>query len=102
MATFVEKINEDSEYTKLVNVLKECFEDGHILNKQLLIEQYMKHYSLTDIGEANKVVKDEFDRIITNLATYSKVRQLSNGQYVLRLKKTSREERRHEQKEMSI
>lgn len=102
MATFVEKINEESEYTKLVNVLKECFEDGQIFNKQLLIEQYMKHYSLTDIGEANKVVTDEFDRIITNLATYSKVRQLSNGQYVLRLKKTSREERRHEQKEMSI
>ena len=36
-----------------------------------------------------KISPKEFDRVITNLAMYSKVTMLGNGQYVLKLKKQS-------------
>lgn len=102
MATFVEIINEESEYTKLMNVCRDCFNDGDILNKQSLLREYMKYYSSKDIGAATKAVNDEFDRLMTNLKSYAKVKEVSRGNYERRLRKTSREERRHEQKEVSI
>lgn len=97
MATFVERIDNESDYTKIVTVLRECFEDGEIFNRQLVTERYMKHHEIQDIGEANRVIKTEFDRVITNLAMYSKVSMLGNGQYALMLKKRSKEEQMNRQ-----
>ena len=62
----------------------------------------MQHYETQDRGEANRVIKQELERVITNLASYSKVKRLSNGQYVLCLKKKSKEEQIHEEKGMTI
>ncbi len=95
MATFVERIDNESDYTKIVTVLRECFEDGEIFNRQLVTERYMKHHEIQDIREANRAIKKEFDRVITNLAMYSKVTMIGNGQYILRLKKQSKEEQMH-------
>ena len=97
MATFVERIDNESDYTKIVTVLRECFEDGEIFNRQLVTERYMKHHEIQDIGEANRVIKTEFDRVIINLAMYSKVSMLGNGQYALMLKKRSKEEQMNRQ-----
>lgn len=97
MATFVERMDSESAYTRIVTVLKECFEDGEIFNRQIVTERFMEYYEIQDMGEANKVIKEEFDRVIANLAIYSKIKKLSNGQYVLRLKKQSKEEHMHTQ-----
>lgn len=102
MATFVERIDSESNYTKVFNVIKLGFKDGEIFNRQLVTEKYMQHYETQDRGEANRVIKQELERVITNLASYSKVKQLSNGQYVLCLKKKSKEEQIHEEKGMTI
>lgn len=102
MATFVERIDSESNYTKVFNVIKLGFKDGEIFNRQLVTEKYMQHYETQDRGEANRVIKEELERVITNLASYSKVKRLSNGQYVLCLKKKSKEEQIHEEKGMTI
>ena len=62
----------------------------------------MQHYETQDRGEANRVIKQELERVITNLASYSKVKRLSNGQYVLCLKKKSKEEQIKKKKGMTI
>ena len=102
MATFVERIDGESDYTKVFNVIKLGFKDGEIFNRQLVTEKFMQHYGIDDRGEANRVIKQELERVITNLASYSKVKRLSNGQYILCLKKKSKEEQTHENKEMII
>ncbi len=105
MATFVERVDSESEYTKVFNVIKLGFEDGEIFNRQLVIEKYMQYYGIQDRGEADRIVKQQLGRVITNLASYSKIRQLSTGQYALCLKRKSREEQiqeRQEQKEMIV
>ena len=102
MATFEERIDSESNYTKVFNVIKLGFKDGEIFNRQLVTEKYMQHYETQDRGEANRVIKQELERVITNLASYSKVKRLSNGQYVLCLKKKSKEEQIHEEKGMTI
>ena len=102
MATFVERIDSESNYTKVFKVIKLGFKDGEIFNRQLVTEKYMQHYETQDRGEANRVIKEELERVITNLASYSKVKRLSNGQYVLCLKKKSKEEQTHEEKGMTI
>ena len=101
MATFVERIDSESDYTKVFNIIKR-FEDGEIFNRQLVTEKYMQHYETQDRGEANRVIKQELERVITNLASYSKIKRLSNGQYILCLKKKSKEEQIHENKEIII
>ena len=102
MATFVERIDSESNYTKVFNVIKLGFEDGEIFNRQLVTEKFMQHYGIDDRGEANRVIKQELERVITNLASYSKIKRLSNGQYILCLKKKSKEEQIHEEKGMTI
>ena len=95
MATFVERMDSKSDYIRIVTVLKECFEDGEIFNRQIVAERFMNYHEIHDVGEVNRVIKNEFDRVITNLAMYSKITMLGNGQYVLKLKKQSREEQLH-------
>ena len=102
MATFVERIDSESNYTKVFNVIKLGFKDGEIFNRQLVTEKYMQHYETQDRGEANRVIRQELERVITNLASYSKVKWLSNGQYVLCLTKKSKEEQIHQEKGMTI
>ena len=46
MATFVERIDSESNYTKVFNVIKLGFKDGEIFNRQLVTENIcsiMKH-----------------------------------------------------------
>ena len=99
MATFVERIDSESNYTKVFNVIKLGFKDGEIFNRQLVTEKYMQHYETQDRGEANRVIKQELERVITNLASYSKVKRLSNGQYVLCLKRNQKKNRYMKKKE---
>ena len=105
MATFVERVDSESEYTKVFNVIKSGFKDGEIFNRQLVIEKYMQQYEIQDRREADRIIKQQLERVITNLASYSKIRQLSTGQYALCLKRKSREEqeyKKQEKKEMII
>ena len=97
MATFVERMDSKSDYIRIVTVLKECFEDGEIFNRQIVAERFMNYHEIHDVGEVNRVIKNEFDRVITNLAMYSKVSMLGNGQYALMLKKRSKEEQMNRQ-----
>ncbi len=97
MATFVERMDSKSDYIRIVTVLKECFEDGEIFNRQIVAERFMNYHEIHDVGEVNRVIKNEFDRVITNLAMYSKVTMLGNEQYVLKLKKQSKEKQIHRQ-----
>lgn len=96
MATFIERVNEKSNYTKLITVLKECFEYGEILNQRQLIIKFREYYKIQDIGEATKIVEEEFERIVTNLALYAKVKKISNGQYVLCLNKIPKVQKQQE------
>ena len=98
MATFVERVDSESEYTKVFNVIKSGFKDGEIFNRQLVIEKYMQQYEIQDRREADRIIKQQLERVITNLASYSKVIQLSHGQFVLCLRKKSKEEQEHEKK----
>ncbi len=102
MATFVERVDEESNYRKLLTVIKEGFKDGEIFNRRLVAERYMQKYEIQNIGEVNHIIKQEFERIITNLRYYSKVRILPNGQYVLCFKKKAKEEQVHPDNVMAI
>ena len=97
MATFVEKIDKDSDYIKVIEVVK-TFKDGEIFTMQNLIRRYMEYYQITDIEEATKVVGSEFKRVVTNLMQYSKLKKLANGQCRVCLKRNPREERIHTKK----
>lgn len=86
MSFLIERINEESNYTKIINLLKERFEDGEIFSLQILKDKYMQEYFVSEL-EARNIVKAEYNRVITNLAMYRKIGRLPNGSYVINMKK---------------
>lgn len=89
MKDFVEKVNEDSIYTRLFKIYDSEVEDGQIWNKNLLIQKYLNTYPKENNEEGRKLLESEYDRLVYNLMSYSKLIRMTNGQIVVRKTKQS-------------